>query len=134
MRVAKHCTHTRLFSANWTAAGPVQDLIRGAAGDWYTLFGPALDASFNAGAERAVNGRPHVSFPVDLVPDSAVLHLLHLHVGQTLWAALVAVATPRPRATLFAHHGGVLAGAGGAVIVIEASAVLVNFAVEQTAS
>lgn len=35
---------------------------RGAAGDWYTLFGPTLDVSFNTGAERAVNWRPHVSF------------------------------------------------------------------------
>lgn len=94
---------------------------RGAAGDGDALFGPTLDDSFNAGAERAVDRRPHVSFlqerkqlqkpsiyqsfapshfsglshPVDLVSDSAVLHLLHLHVGQALLAALVALATAR---------------------------------------
>lgn len=55
VRVAKHCTYTRLFSANWTAAGSVQDLIRGAAGDWYTLFGPTLYVAFNTGAESAVH-------------------------------------------------------------------------------
>lgn len=55
VRVAKYCTYTRLFSANWTAAGSVQDLIRGAAGDRYTLFGPTLNASFNTGTKSAVN-------------------------------------------------------------------------------
>lgn len=35
---------------------------RRAAGDWDTLFGPTLDASFNTGAESAVHRRPHVSF------------------------------------------------------------------------
>lgn len=119
------------------AGGPVTH--RGAAGDWYTVFGPTLDVSFNAGAESAVHRRPHVSFlqdgntagseynrrrhiqpssilpassllshPVDLVPDSAVLHLLHLHVGQTVFAALVALAAPWPRAPLVTHHCGIL--------------------------
>lgn len=55
VRVAKDSAYTRFFSANWTAAGSVQDLIRGAAGDWYTLFGPTLDAAFDAGAKSAVN-------------------------------------------------------------------------------
>lgn len=55
MRVAKDCAYTWFFSANRTAAGSVQDLIRGAAGDWYTLFGPTLNASFNTGTESAVN-------------------------------------------------------------------------------
>lgn len=36
MRVTKDCTYTWLFSANWAAAGSVQDFIRGAADDWYT--------------------------------------------------------------------------------------------------
>lgn len=134
MRVSKDCAHPRLFSANWTAAGPVQDLIRGAAGDWYAVFGTTLDVSFNAGAESAVNRGPHVSFPVDLVPDPAVLHLLHLHVGQTLLAALVAMTTPRFGAAPPADHGGVLAGAGGAVVVGEGGAVFVDLAVEQAAS
>lgn len=49
-----------------------------------------------------------LSHPVDLVPDSAVLHLLHLHVGQTVFAALVALAAPRPRAPLVTHHCGIL--------------------------
>lgn len=49
-----------------------------------------------------------LSHPVDLVPDSAVLHLLHLHVGQTLFAALVALTASRPRAPLLAHHCGIL--------------------------
>lgn len=45
------------------AGGPVTH--RGAAGDWYTVFGPTLDVSFNAGAESAVHRRPHVSFLQD---------------------------------------------------------------------
>lgn len=55
MRVPKYCAHTRLFSANRTAAGPVEDLIRGAAGDWYTLFGPTLDVAFDASTESTVD-------------------------------------------------------------------------------
>lgn len=54
-----------------------------------------------------------LSHPVDLVPDSAVLHLLHLHIGQTLLAASVAVATPRARAPPLAHHRGVLGRRNG---------------------
>lgn len=55
VRVAKDRTHAWLFSANWAAASSVQDFIRGAAGDWYTLFGLTLNAAFNASTESTVN-------------------------------------------------------------------------------
>ena len=48
------------------------------------------------------------SHPVDLVADPAVFHLLHLHIGQALVTALVALATAWPGAVLLAHHSGLL--------------------------
>lgn len=134
VRVSKHGAHARLFSADRAAASPVQDLIRGAAADWNTLFGPTLDVSFDAGAEGAVRRRPHVALPVDLVAYAAVLDLLHFDVGQTLVAAVLALTRARFRAALPAHHRRVLAGAGGTVVVFKRGAVLIDFTVEQTAS
>lgn len=51
---------------------------------------------------------PSCSYPVDLVPDSAVLHLLHLYIGQTLLTAVAALASSLPRAAFLAHYSGIL--------------------------
>lgn len=134
MRVPENCADTWLFSANRTAAGPVEDLIRGAAGDWYTLFGATLDVAFDTSAESTVNRRPHVAFPVDLVAHSAVLDFLHFDIGQALLTAVVPLASTWLRAALLAHDSGILACAGGAVVVSERCAVLIDFTVEQAAS
>lgn len=115
--VSKNCAYTWLFSANRTAASPVEDLIRGAAGDGYTLFGPTLDVAFDASTKSTVDRRPQVPFPVDLVAHAAVLDFLHLDVGKALFTAVVALATARLGAVLLAHHSGILAGAGGAVVM-----------------
>lgn len=42
------------------------------------------------------------------------------------------MATARPRAALPAHHSGILAGTGGAVVVLEGDAILIDLTVEQT--
>lgn len=114
--------------------GPSSVTHRGTAGDWHALLWLAFNVPLHAGTQRAVERRPHIPFPVDLVPDSAVLHLLHLHIGQTLLAALVAAATPRPRTALPAHHRGIFTGAGGAVVVFEGGAVLIDLTVEEAAT
>lgn len=134
MRVSEHSANAWLFSADGAAASSVEDLIRGAAGDWHTLFGPTLDVAFDTSAEGAVDRRPHVALPVDLVAHAAVLDLLHFDVGEALVTAVVALTRAGLRAALPANHRGILAGTGGAVVMFKRGAVLIDFTVEQTAS
>lgn len=61
---------------------------------------------------------PSYSHPVDLVPGSAVLHLLYFDIGQALVTAVAALAGSRPRAVFLAHHSGILERLLASVILI----------------
>lgn len=134
MRVSKYGTHAWLVSANRTAASAIQYLIRGTAGDRNANLRLTLNIPFNACAQRTVHRRPSVAIPIDFALDSAVFHIFHLEVRLAGFAAGSAMTAARRRASLPAEHCGVHTGAGGAVIIADRGAVLINLTMEQTAA
>lgn len=77
---------------------------------------------------------PWTPHPVDFALHPAVLHILHLQVGLALLTAAAALTAAGRRAPPPAGHRRVHAGAGGAGVVADGGAVLVDLAAEQTAA
>lgn len=71
VRVSKHCAHTRLFGANRTASFSVENFPLRAAADGNTLLFSTLCLAFHTGADGAVDRRPHLSIPENLIAELA---------------------------------------------------------------
>lgn len=134
MRVSKHGAHAWLVSANRTAAGAIQYLIRGTAGDRNTNLGLTLNLPLHTGAQRTVHRRPSVTVPIDLALHPAVLHVFHLQMSLALLTAYGAVTAAGCGAHPPAGHRRVHTRADGAGVVADGGAVLIDLAAEQTAA
>lgn len=71
VRVSEHRADAGLFSANRTASFPVENFTLGAAADGNTLLLATLCLAFHTSTDGAVDRRPHLSIPENLVAKLA---------------------------------------------------------------